>query len=289
MNRIHLKSASRGPLSMLALTAIRRHFAMLVAATAWAFMSASAIAASVQSTGHTDIRFLYDAATGAADIAYYLDEGATVNGQELSGDNPQGGTPVTVPGGGGDVTKIVFQPSELITFIPDPPIIIPEEIGGLLAFTGAQAGDPLWNIPQTQEEGRPWTGISTESLAPGDFSNIRYQLTEFSGPGQMSVLNWGAFGEPLVRFQTSNGLSSDDAIDVPTHTHAHYEWFFTAPGAYTFELTAIGTRTPAAGGGTVSAADTFTFVVAVPEPSAAALLTLAAPAAAFVRSRRSTR
>jgi hypothetical protein len=67
-------------------------------------------------------------------------------------------------------------------------------------------GDPLWNIPFSQEENRPWTGISTEAVSPDDFSNIRYQLTAFSGPGQMSLLQWGVFGDPLLKIQTSNGL-----------------------------------------------------------------------------------
>ena len=156
--------------------------------------------------------------------------------------------------------------------MPDPPIIIPDELEELFAFTGAQAGDPLWNIPFSQEEDRPWTGLSTESVSSADVSNIRYQLTSFSGPGQMSLLQWGVFGDPLLEMQTSNGLSSEDVIDLPARTHSHYEWIFTAPGVYTFELTAIGTRTPAAGGGTASAADTFTFHVgAVPEPTALGL------------------
>jgi surface-anchored protein len=251
--------------------------------------SSPTMAAPIQTTGHADIRFLYDAAAGTADIAYYLDQGSTVDGQEISAANPVGGTPVTIPGGGGQVTKIVFQPSELITFVPDPPIIIPDELEAMLAFTGAQAGDPLWNIPLSQEEDRPWTGLSTESVSSADFSNIRYQLTAFSGPGQMSLLTWGAFGDPSVKMQTSNGLSSEDAIDLLAHTHSHYEWFFTAPGAYAFELTAIGTRTPAAGGGTVSASETFTFHVAVPEPGVAALLATAAPAGVMLCRSRSSR
>lgn len=235
-------------------------------AVAVAVAAASAVAAPYQTTGHTDIRFLYQG--GSASLAYYLDEGAIVDGQEISAANPMGGTPITLSGG---QTKIAFQPSELITYIPDPPIIIPEDYAPFVAFTGAGANDPLWNIPQTQEEDRPWTGISTESVSSADFSNIRYQLTSFSGPGQMSVLFWGVFGEPNPEFTTSNGLSSDDAIDVPAHTHAHYEWYFTAPGTYTFDLTVTGTLTPAAGGGTVSASDTFTFQV-IPEPASLSLL-----------------
>jgi surface-anchored protein len=259
------------------------YFIRFATAGACAVLSASALAAPFHTTGHADVRFTYDAATGTADIAYYLDEYSIVGGAEIRADNPMGGTPVATSGG---QTKIVFQPSELITYIPDPPIIIPEELEDMLAFTGAQGGDPLWNIPFTQEPDKPWTGISTEAVSSSDFSNIRYQLTTFSGPGHMSLLQWGPFGEPLLEIQTSNGLSSEDAIDVPANTHAHYEWLFTEPGTYAFELTAIGTRTPAAGGGTVSVADTFTFKVVVPEPASATLLVFACGGLLVFRRRQ---
>lgn len=242
---------------------------------------APAIAASIQTTGHTDIRFTYQA--GATDISYYLDVGSTVDGQSISSANPVGGVPVTISGG---QTKIVYQPSELITFVPNPSIARPA--GATWDFTGVPAGAPLWYIPQIQDPNKPWTGISTESVSGSDFSNIRYQLTAFDGPGQMSVTSTGSFGIPTIYFQTSNGLSSTDKIDVPAGTHAHYNWFFTEPGVYTFDLTAIGTRTPAAGDGTVSVADTFTFYVAavpVPEPSSIALAGCSSLALLGIRRR----
>lgn len=262
-------SAGRGSFMRLS-----SHIAAFAAAVA---VSASAYAAQYQTTGHTDIRFLYDAATGTADVAYFLDQNSIVGGQPVSAANPMGGTPVTVSGG---ATKIRFEPTDLITFVPNPSVARPASSSW--NPTGVTAGEPLWYIPQSQLVDRPWTGISTESVSSATFSNIRYQLTAFSGPGQMSVSTTGSFGTPTFYFSTVNGLSTADVISVNPNTHAHYNWYFTAPGTYTFDLTVTGTRTAAAGGGTVSATDTFTFQV-VPEPSS--LAALGVPAALLLRRR----
>lgn len=257
------------------------HISLVVRSLVVALLASSpAMAAHIQTTGHTDIRFLYDAATGAADIAYFLDQGSTVDGQSISAANSVGGTPVTVSGG---QTKITYPTTNLITFIPDPSVARPA--GAAWDFTGTTAGSPLWYIGQTQDVDKPWTGISTESVTAAQFSNIRYELTAFSGPGQMSVTTTGVFGGNTVFYQTSNGLSAADAINVPAGTHAHYNWYFTEPGVYTFDLTATGTLTPAAGGGTVSDSDTFTFHVAVPEPTSVTLL--GTSALGILRRRRS--
>lgn len=234
-----------------------------------------------QTTGHTDIRFTYE--NGIPNIAYYLDVGSMVGGQAISAANPMGGMPVTVTGG---ATKIIFQPSQLITYVSEPSLSRPA--GTAWDFTGALAGDPIWYIPQTQDQNKPWTGISTESLSAADWrGNLTYTLTAFSGPGEMSVTTTGSFGSQNVYFQTSNGLSTADAISVPVNTHAHYNWFFTAEGVYTFELTASGTL---ANGTPVSVADTFTFVVgdaSVPEPATAGILGITGAGVLLCRRRRS--
>jgi surface-anchored protein len=252
----------------------------IAACAALAGASVPATAAPYQTDGHTDIRVTYT--DGALDLFYYLDEGSTVGGTSISPSNPMGGTAVTVPGG---ATKIRYRASDLVTYVPDPPVAQPDVLEyPQYAFTGAGSGEPLWYIPFTQEFDRPWTGISTESVSGDDFSNVRYRLTGFDGPGQMSVCQFDPLGQPIISFQTSDGDPNIDLIDLPARTHAHYQWFFTAPGTYTIELTATGTLTPAAGGGTVSVADTFTFQVA-PEPSSLAALALGAIGLLRRRSR----
>ena len=226
---------------------------MFTAILASSATAAAASAAVVQTTGHTDIRFLYDSITGEASVVYQLDAGSMVDGVELH-------------------EETAYAPSDLITYIPDPAVNRPA--GSTWDFTGNAAGEPLWYIPFTQEVDRPWTGISTESVSGADFSNIAYQLTAFSGPGEMSVVTFGPFGGANIYFQTSDGLSAADVINVPADTHAHYGWFFTEMGTYTFDFTVTGTLTQAAGGGTVSTTETFTFQV-VPTPGSAALLGLA--------------
>jgi surface-anchored protein len=93
-------------------------------------------------------------------------------------------------------------------------------------------------------------------------------LTGFAGPGHFSLVQFGPTGQPTIFFQTSDGVSSSDAIHVPVGTHAHYAWLFMAPGVYTLDISATGNLSPSAGGGTVSDSGTVTVWVAVPEPSA---------------------
>ncbi|MFI4893088.1 MAG: choice-of-anchor M domain-containing protein [Phycisphaerales bacterium JB058] len=234
----------------------------LTAAALSAAAASSVFAQSVQTAGHTDIRFLYNSSTGDASIDYHLGAGSVVDGVSLAADT-------------------AYATTDLITYIPDPAVARPG--GAAWDFTGNSAGDPLWYIPFSQEVDRPWTGISTESVSSADFSNISYELTAFFGPGEMSVVTFGPFGDPTIYFQTSNGLSSADVISVPAGTHAHFAWFFTEMGTYTFDLTVTGALTPGAGGGTVSATDTFTFQV-VPAPASIALLGLSG--VATLRRRR---
>ncbi len=237
---------------------------LLLSACATFAAAAPAIAVPIQTNGHTDIRFLYDAGSGNASLEYHLDAGAMVDG-----------TPLAV--------ETAYAPGDLITYVPDPSVSRPA--GSAWDFTGNAAGEPLWYIPFSQEGDRPWTGISTESVSDADFSNISYELTAFSGPGQMSVADFGPFGNPNIYFQTNNGISGSDVINVPAGTHAHYAWFFTEMGTYTFDIMATGTFTQAAGGGSVSVAETFTFQV-VPEPATVVLL-VAGFGALCKRRRRS--
>jgi surface-anchored protein len=220
----------------------------LLAVAATFALAANVFAAGIWTAGHGDIGLAYE--EGELFLHYHL-HSSTVDGAL--------------------VVDVEFDPADIIMYVPADSISRPA--GAEWDFTGNAAGEPLWFIDQTQLADRPWPGIGTEELTDEDFvGNLSFTLASFSGPGELSLLTFGPFGEPTLYFQTSDGLSAADAIHVPVNTHAHFAWLFTAPGIYTLDITARGDLTPAAGGGTVTDAGTFTVWVAVPEPASMLLL-----------------
>jgi surface-anchored protein len=244
---------------------------------------------SVQATGfytlgHGDVRAYYEG--GELKLRYQLDYNAVVGGSEV-------GTFETGPQS--------FGLSELIVHIPNNPIGLPAGLPEY-DFIGATAGDPLWYVPEVQEEDRPWLGFSSQELSVedwvgpsiGDVSNygmLRLDLVSVTGPpGYFSLFQTGPGGEPLISFATSDGIDSTDIYGsgssfpgFPTSTHTHASWFFTQPGFYDVTLKFSGTHMM---DGYKEAVGTIRFAVAVPEPSGIFLAVVSGVGLATVCMRR---
>lgn len=110
------------------------------------------------------------------------------------------------------------------------------------AFLGPP-GTPVWVLPQVQDPELLWPGWETLNLPTGVFAGekIRLSLVGIEGPGRVSVFVNDAFGGAQVLFRSDDGLP--DAIDVPTHVHAHANWAFSATGRYTLKFQADATLT----------------------------------------------
>jgi len=96
----------------------------------------------------------------------------------------------------------------------------------------------------------------------------------------------------FVLFTTTGGIRlsvTGDTVDnsassfIITAGHIHYNWGFSAPGTYSFDLKA--SYTDAAFGLLESAVETYTFNV-IPEPSSGALLVVGMAVLAAIRRRR---
>jgi surface-anchored protein len=229
-----------------------------------------ATAAGLYTTGHGDVRVYYEA--GELKIRYQLDYNSLVDGVEV-------GTYETGPQS--------FGLNGLVTYVPDVPIELPPDLPAY-DFLGASAGDPLWYIPEVQEDDRPWLGFSSQELSLddwigptiGDVPNyglLGFDLVSVTGPadGYFSLFQTGPGGDPAVQFATLNGIDGADSYGFgspfpgfPTSTHAHASWFFTKPGIYDVTLKFSGTHVV---DGYKEAIGTVRFAVAVPEPSAACL------------------
>ena len=112
--------------------------------------------------------------------------------------------------------------------------------GARTAFLG-RAGDPIWMIPQVQRAGILWAGWNTEELGAGSLEGpITWTLDAVAGPGDVTVFQTGAFGDPDILFRSSDGLP--DAREIPLGIHAHGNWAFSREGDYRLTFTFHGRR-----------------------------------------------
>lgn len=111
-------------------------------------------------------------------------------------------------------------------------------------FIGAEPGQKVWVLPQTEAPGVPWLGWSTQapSLADGSTQGVNLELLGHQGPGKHSLfLQSGGFAAPKV-------LWTDDQpqkIWVELNTHTHANWVFSEPGVH---LVALNVQTTSAQG-----------------------------------------
>ncbi|MGW3974331.1 choice-of-anchor M domain-containing protein [Streptomyces ardesiacus] len=138
--------------------------------------------------------------------------------------------------------------------------VVPDPAGGA-AFIG-EAGHVYYMIPQVQDPALLWAGWSTEafssSAVQGKFS---FSLDQVEGPGGVLVFGWSPFGEPLMRFDSRDGLP--DTYGVPAVTHEHANWVFTEPGVYRLTFTVAATL---ASGEQVEDSQTYTMAVGDVDP-----------------------
>jgi surface-anchored protein len=149
---------------------------------------------------------------------------------------------------------------------------IPVPAGAQWSFLGS-AGSPVWVLPQSQDPNLLYLGLATEEILSDVFVNDRVtlSLTGVSGPGNFSVYAV-SLGNPNVFMDSSDGISSADSLVLPTGTHQHFNFGFTAPGDYTIGLEASGTLV--AGNQFTQSGSVDYFFTVIPEPSSAALAAL---------------
>ena len=121
----------------------------------------------------------------------------------------------------------------------------------------APAGTSVHMIGATQQAGVPWLGWNTQDsqLISQASGPITMSLSDFSGPGSMSVFlsgNFGSAGEKVFD-STSRG-----SFEIPLNTHQHSNWVFTAEGEYNVQLTFT---IPLKSGETVTTSGTLHFSV----------------------------
>ena len=134
------------------------------------------------------------------------------------------------------------------------------------------AGSDVWIAPEVQKIGLLWPGFSSEGVPVGvlDDDQLTLRLEAVSGPGTLHVFQSGAFGEPNRLFSSTDTVHR--AWTIPRGTHAHANWAFSAPGAYTLTFTVNALR----GGSPVTDTQDYRFHVGEPPPAVTTTTTLAA-------------
>ena len=158
------------------------------------------------------------------------------------------------------------------------------------SFIGA-ATDNVWFLPQSIDPAKPYVGFGLEELSVGDWNgNLTWTLNAvISSPAgsNFSLWNNNAFGDPMVRFATTDGISSADQFTQAPEGHEHFNIAFTREGTYQIELGISGTHNTL---GLLSDSAVYTFQVgtisAVPEPTSVLLVSSICGIAATLRIRK---
>ena len=148
--------------------------------------------------------------------------------------------------------------------------------GAAFGFLG-NAGDPIWILPIVQNEALLYLGYGGDGIPDGIFvgNQVKVALKSVTGldgvaaPGDFFSYGADSFGNPIVYFNTKDGISSNDVATVQSGGDAHLNWAFSQPGDYEVTLEVSGTLL--ATNKTVSSGPvTYTFSVLKPK----ALLTV---------------
>lgn len=97
-------------------------------------------------------------------------------------------------------------------------------------------------------------------------SQVELTATGLDGPGQLTGYLTESFGNPLVSFDSADGLGTRaDRVTLPAEAHTHMSWTFDEPGVYRLDMSAALAVTE--GAAPIDAGEaTFTFAVGV-DPS----------------------
>ncbi|PLA27096.1 TIGR03773 family transporter-associated surface protein [Corynebacterium coyleae] len=118
-----------------------------------------------------------------------------------------------------------------------------------------------WMIGATQQDNVPWLGANTqhESLIEHTTGEVTWEVTNFNGPGPMTVFTQGGLGQVVGEewFTAENGRGSGSHT-IPANSHVHPNWVFGAPGTYKVTIRQTATTK---GGEKVSGEATLTFNV----------------------------
>ncbi|WP_045249066.1 choice-of-anchor M domain-containing protein [Microbacterium azadirachtae] len=167
-----------------------------------------------------------------------------------------------------NATSVWRYPDETVFHVLDQAqLSVPDDPA--YAFVGADPGEPVWVVPQTQNAEVVWLGWNTQDpeVMQTIDRGVTLSLTGAQGPGTVTTyLQSGSFGEPQLLWDSRVPDAQPIWVDVNTHTHAN--WVFTEPGVYLLQLEATADLVD---GSTVSDTQVIRFAVGTATAPADAL------------------
>lgn len=123
--------------------------------------------------------------------------------------------------------------SVLIHGGPAAALEVPPDLPPEYAFLGP-AGSTVWLLPEVQLEAVVWPGWNLAGVPAGvyDEDRLTLRLDSVSGPGRF--VGYHSDFVPNIVFDLEQGL---DEVQITPGSHAHLEWFFSAPGLYELTFT----------------------------------------------------
>jgi len=110
------------------------------------------------------------------------------------------------------------------------------------AFLGA-AGTPVWVLPQVQHPKLLFLGLAAEEIEKGVLvdDKIQFTLKKVEGPGHFFLYAVDGFRNPVVNWNSRDGLTASDVKTIAAGGHEDMNWAFTSPGYYRVTIEASGT------------------------------------------------
>ena len=153
--------------------------------------------------------------------------------------------------------------------------------GAIQTFLGPNA----WILPVGLEEAEA-LGVLQAGVAKDGFPNsnsVTFTMVSAGAANPGKFVLFSGASSNFTRLQANGGLLEVNSFSI-TAGHIHYNWGFSAPGTYTFDMQASYTDPDPLVGLLQSPVETYTFNV-VPEPSTGVLLMAGLATLSAVRRR----
>jgi len=158
-----------------------------------------------------------------------------------------------------------FEPADVLLEVESA------ALAGTAAFSASiqlLLGSDAWILPADLELAED-LGIIQAGVAKAGFPGSGAVTFTMIGAGPANPGNFALFTAGSSIRLSVNGATLETSSFSITGSHIHYNWGFSAPGTYTFDMKA--SYTDALFGALESAVETYTFNV-IPEPTCGALL-----------------